>query len=255
MPSRVHRSFHKIRPVGLLDLSEDTMLQVMWHLAIPDLRRLLQTCRHIRDEPTFWIPLVEATRALYPIGCPKYANLSQYDSGELQDLVSFPFKLQKNWNLEFPKFVDMQKVTSFKGCVETLFNDGERVDGVDIIGLVPGTDIVVLHTTTLKTETKAVQVPEPETRTRTRTRAKVEAEEKVTVTVTTRTGHLVCWDSKLAAPFPLPPIEVGGQLNHVSAPSESAYGVYSFVVLGGNAKDPNPEKFGEDAEDPSPMKG
>ncbi|KAJ7647823.1 hypothetical protein FB45DRAFT_860882 [Roridomyces roridus] len=112
------------------------MLEVMRHLAIPDVVRLLQV-RHgttralLSHECTFWILLVEATRATYPLGCPRYADLSQYNLQTLKDLITSRFKLQRNWNLEFPKVVDLQ-VTSLDECVK-------------ILGLVQGTPIALVH--------------------------------------------------------------------------------------------------------------
>ncbi|KAJ7647826.1 hypothetical protein FB45DRAFT_894563 [Roridomyces roridus] len=169
-------------PCRFSDLPIDTMLEVMQHLAISDLVHLLLTCSSIyslSQERSFWISLLETTRAVCPIGCPKYAELSQYDLQNLKDLVASRFKLQTNWNRSFPEVVDLH-LTSLD----------ERVD---IVCLVQGTDIVLLHMR--------------------------------------ETGHVVCWDSKLAAPFPFQPIKTGGQLNDVSAPSESTHGVCSFVVL------------------------
>ncbi|KAJ7750044.1 hypothetical protein DFH07DRAFT_775187 [Mycena maculata] len=43
-------------------------------------------------------------------------------------------------------------------------------------------------------------------------------------------GEVVCWDVKMAAPFPLPSIKTGGRIDGVSAPSES-YGICSIAIL------------------------
>ncbi|KAJ7647820.1 hypothetical protein FB45DRAFT_209729 [Roridomyces roridus] len=168
----------------LTDLPKCTLLQVMRHLGTSDIVRLLQTCVYIHSlsqDRSLWVPLLETTRARYPVGCPKHADLAQYTVQTLKNLIVSRFKLEKIWKLPSPKIVG-HRVTSL--------HEGVQVH--TIIGLVQGTDIALFCV---------------------------------------ETGHVVCWDSKLAAPFPFPPIKTGRQLKEYSEPSESTHGVCSFVVI------------------------
>ncbi|KAJ7503147.1 hypothetical protein B0H11DRAFT_620339 [Mycena galericulata] len=141
-----------------------------------------QTCTSVHilsQQRSFWISILETTRKESTIGCPRYADLSQYGLESLKDLVFSWLKLQSNWNRPFPRII--HPVTS------TVLSEP-----ADIVLLVQGTDIVLLH---MKS-----------------------------------TGVLVCWDVKTATPFPFPSINIGAYIYGVSAPFES-YDTCSVALL------------------------
>ncbi|KAJ7033372.1 hypothetical protein C8F04DRAFT_623271 [Mycena alexandri] len=157
-------------PLSLSTLPTDIILEVVNFLDLPDPISLLSTCSYIyrlSNERSFWLSVLETTRKKSPIACPRHTDLSQYTLEALKDLAISWLKLQSNWNRPFPRLAHPVTSTALS-------------EDVDIIFLVPGTDILLLSTA----ET------------------------------------VLCWDVKLTAPFPLPAIEIDGPVVDVSAPSE-----------------------------------
>ncbi|KAJ7817289.1 hypothetical protein B0H14DRAFT_3474761 [Mycena olivaceomarginata] len=167
-------------PLLFEQLPTDITLEVIKLLELPDPLSLLLTCSSLyklSNDRIFWISVLETTRKRYPIGCPVYADLSQYTLEALKGLVVSWMKLQHSWDQPSPKIVQPVTSTPLSGRARIIFN-------------VQGTDILVL----------AIE------------------------------GRVFCWDSKLATPFPFPPIETGGRITRVSGPAD-APGICSLAIL------------------------
>ncbi|KAJ7821513.1 hypothetical protein B0H14DRAFT_2830889 [Mycena olivaceomarginata] len=167
-------------PLLFEQLPTDITLEVVKLLELPDPLSLLLTCSSLyklSNDNIFWISVLETTRKKYPIGCPVYADLSQYTLEALKGLVVSWMKLQHSWDQPSPKIVQPVTSTPLSERARIIFN-------------VQGTDILVL----------AIE------------------------------GRVFCWDAKLAASFPFPPIEIGGHITGVSDPAD-APSTCSFAIL------------------------
>ncbi|KAJ7736849.1 hypothetical protein B0H16DRAFT_1572818 [Mycena metata] len=156
--------------LSLSTLPTDIILEVVKFLHLPDPLSLLSTCSYIyrlSNQRSFWLSVLETTRKKSPIACPRHTDLSQYTLDALKDLAISWLKLQTNWSRPFPRLAHPVTSTALP-------------EDVDIVFVVPGTDILLLSTA--------------------------------------RT--VLCWDVKLNEPFPLPAIEINGPVADVSAPSE-----------------------------------
>ncbi|KAJ7655572.1 hypothetical protein DFH06DRAFT_1200453 [Mycena polygramma] len=122
----------------LIDLPTDILLEVVKFLELPDPLSLLLTCSSVytlSNQRSFWISILETTRAKSPIGCPQHADLSLYGLEALKVLAVSWLKLQDNWNqaspqirgpaIWYPRFVEpTQIVFNVQGTEIIVVNNG-----------------------------------------------------------------------------------------------------------------------------------
>ncbi|KAJ7108425.1 hypothetical protein C8R43DRAFT_186573 [Mycena crocata] len=180
-------------PLLFSDLPQDIKLELMDSLELPECLFLLMTCKSfhgLSHERSFWISALERTRAKTAMACPRYTDLSQYPLESLKDLARSWLKLRENWNRRSPQII--HPVTSTK-----------LPEPADMILVVQGTDITLLHLTNSRT--------------------------------------LICWDARNAKPYPVAPLNIGGRLNGVSVPRESSgMCTVAFLTIG---KDSSPGAY------------
>ncbi|KAJ7655579.1 hypothetical protein DFH06DRAFT_1200456 [Mycena polygramma] len=119
-----------------IDLPRDILLEVLKFSELPDALSLLSTCSSIYslyNQRSFWISVLETTRAKSPIGCPPHADLSLYGLEALRVLAVSWLRLQGNWSQSFPQIKQpLVQSTWFIEPTQIVFN-------------VQGTEIIVLN--------------------------------------------------------------------------------------------------------------
>ena len=122
---------------------------------------------------------METARAERPLSCPSYDNLSEYDLESLKCIAFRWLRLNDNWKRPFPRILGQVRSMSCGGPV-------------DIVSIVPGTDIVILRLLEL--------------------------------------DRLLCWDIASGIPFNLDPLECIGRIFSASEPYEKR-GEYAVTLL------------------------
>ncbi|KAJ6631422.1 hypothetical protein B0H10DRAFT_1978682 [Mycena sp. CBHHK59/15] len=122
-------------PLLFSDLPPDVVLEVVQYLTLPEPIHLFLTCSSLYSLSThrsFWISILETTRATSTIACPRHDDLSEHTLESLKHLVFSWLRLQDNWSRPEPRIA--QPVTS-----------AALSEPAQIVFTVQGTDILVLY--------------------------------------------------------------------------------------------------------------
>ncbi|KAF8150529.1 hypothetical protein K438DRAFT_2027183 [Mycena galopus ATCC 62051] len=112
----------------------DIILEIVNFLELSDALSLLLTCSALYSlsvQRSFWISVLNTARNKSPIPCAPHTDLFQFTLEALKGLVFSWQKLQDNWNLTSPQFMQSVTCTHLSGATAMLFDP-------------QGTDILVL---------------------------------------------------------------------------------------------------------------
>ncbi|KAK7057708.1 F-box domain-containing protein [Favolaschia claudopus] len=118
--------------MALHDLPVDIILEIVNFLELSNAIALLITCStlyRLSTERSFWISVLETTRKISPIGCPRHAQLSQLTLDTLKCEAFSWLKLQKNLSLPFPQLVHPPTRNPLPERAQIIF----AIQGTDIL--------------------------------------------------------------------------------------------------------------------------